>query len=142
MITENFIKQCEKAEEIQKKWRVPFKSYVGDLYWKGTKYLMIPEACLFVTEIMFEPKDDFIYLPTQEQLWEKVWLILEKYPAIAYVFKIERHETIISFNVGKYIDEGYKKIYSSNTIQECLLQFIYNEKYNKIWTGKDWIKED
>ena len=70
MITENYIKMCEQAEEIQKVWRKPFKNYLGDLFWKGKEYLMIPEACSFVTEIMFEPDDNCIWLPTQEQLQE------------------------------------------------------------------------
>jgi len=141
MITENYIKMCEQAEEIQKVWRKSFKNYLGDLFWKGKEYLMIPEACSFVTEIMFEPDDDYIWLPTQEQLWKEVWDISEASPAIAFTFGITKCLTVIALCVGKYIDgEGYEKIYSGGSINECLLQFIYKEKYHKFWTGEKWVK--
>ena len=78
MITKNYIKMCEKAKGIQKLWERPFKNYVGDLYWRGKKYLQIPEACAVVTEIMFVPKKNNIWLPTQEQLWNMLPEIKDK----------------------------------------------------------------
>jgi hypothetical protein len=50
MITENYIKMCSKANEIQKKWRKRFKDYTGDIYWSGKGYKMIPKACEYVNE--------------------------------------------------------------------------------------------
>ena len=125
MITENYIKMCEQAEEIQKVWRKPFKNYLGDLFWKGKEYLMIPEACSFVTEIMFEPDDNCIWLPTQEQLQEIIgnqFVSLDgKISRLATIFLISNDQ--ISWN-------------------EFWLMYVMHEKYNKFWTGEKWVKAD
>ena len=138
MITELFIKQCEKAEEIQERWRHPFKNYIGDLYWKGKKYLMIPEACIFVTEIMFKPDDDHIYLPTQEQLQEIILPVLKKkYNKYYDLVKKDRQANWIFRICNCFLNE-HSEIYSNN-MNELWLAFIMYQLYNKRWTGKDWI---
>lgn len=132
MITENYIKMCEKAEEIQEKWRSPFKNYVGDLYWKGKKYLMISEACLFVTEIMFKPEDEHIYLPTQEQLIKMHFdWYLERYKG-----KMMISEYFLYLSEFAVIAEESKYKYYSPV--EMMMGYLYQEKYSKEWTGEKW----
>lgn len=132
MFTQNYIKMCEKAEEIQKLWRKPFKNYIGDLFWKGKEYLMISEACSYVTEIMFEPEDDHIWLPTLEQL-----------------FGIAKETVIPDGYIGcepfTVNDAVYQSLYGRGIgnwgldYKEILLAFVMKEKYNKIWDGENWI---
>ena len=140
MITINYMKMCEKAKEIQKLWERPFKNYVGDFYWRGKKYLQIPSACAFVTEIMFVPKKNNIWLPTQEQLWGMLPEIKDK---VHVVFRFNK------FLSGKYINDSAhvafvmlsnmpKEDEEDFSITELLFCFIMSEKYNKIWTGEKW----
>jgi len=139
MITDNFIRMCEQAEEIQDQWRQPFKSYIGDLYWQGEEYLMIPEACICVTEIMFQPKDEHIWLPTQEQLQEMLFLkssIFDGYSnviSMVYQFHLWLNEKFY----GYYMHKPYPK---GNILNELWLSFVMKEKYNKIWTSEKWVR--
>jgi len=130
MLTNNYIKMCEQAEEIQDRWRKPFKSYIGDLYWQGEEYLMIPEACIYVTEIMFNPKDEHIWLPTQEQLQD---MIFGKYTGIQTITS-----AIEQFSKSKTGCD----ISIIGEMNELWLAFVYHEKWNKVWTGEKWVKAD
>ena len=127
MFTENYIKMCEKAEGIQNLWRKPFKNYIGDLFWKGKEYLAIPEACSYVTEIMFEPKDDFIWLPTQEKLQEMSGLDWWKFDKRCN----EIRQCILEDPLSEI------EIKTKEEIGICVLM---EKKYNKIWNGEKWIK--
>ena len=79
MITDNYIKLCEQADEIQKEWKPKY----GDLtLWKDIKGREIP------TYITDRNLNDFwiesckryeIYLPTQEQLQEMVFPNTKRY---------------------------------------------------------------
>jgi len=135
MITENYIKMCEQAEEIQKLWRKPFKNYLGDLFWKGKEYLMIPEACSFVIEIMFEPDDNCIWLPTQEQLQE---ISQEEYSK-SLKKSLAWFGYFVKFVKNKYQDDSIAHEYF-NEMNELWLAFVMKEKYHKIWTGEKWVK--
>ena len=137
MITDNYIKKCEQAEEIQKAWRRFFKNYLGDLFWKGKKYLMIPEACSYVTEVMFEPRDEHIWLPTLEQLFEiahKAYNKNAKYKAKEYEIIADFIDWILNSDIDKYKDFNL----DFNDTKSCLLIYIMEEFYNKIWTGEKW----
>ena len=139
MITNNYIKMCEQAEEIQAQWRKPFKNYIGDLYWQGERYLMIPEACICVTEIMFNPKDEHKWLPTQEQSQEMVLTknILENTWSLGWLIN-----NIYRFSENKYEYEELPKHYAFKNFTETTelwLAFVMYKKWNKIWTGKKWV---
>ena len=117
MITKNYIKQCEQAEEIQKEW----EQTVGDIfiYQKDIKsgcYFYITEHRKYINAI---------WLPTQEQLQEIL-------PCRDYIdfckFSVFCSGELICWN------KGYK-IYN-----ELWLAFVMYEKYDKIWTGEKWVK--
>uniref|UniRef100_A0A6M3XHR9 Uncharacterized protein n=1 Tax=viral metagenome TaxID=1070528 RepID=A0A6M3XHR9_9ZZZZ len=132
MITDNYIKMCEQVKEIQKLWRKPFKSYIGDLYWQGKEYLMISEACICVTEIMFEPKDEYIWLPTQEQLQEMmpksdVTSLVEYIKNAELRYHDRFDENAVGYFTGTFI-----------SLTELWLAFVMRECWNKIWTGEKW----
>lgn len=129
MITKNFINQCEQAEEIQKAW----KPKTRDLIQRKQTVLKNKQIYLITNidrEIVFyinikdgeeswchkdNFKDEFLYLPTLEQLFE----MIQKYKrneAFFFDFKLD--------------------------MKESLLKEIMKEKYNKIWTGEKWVKAE
>jgi len=128
MITDNFIKQCEQAEELQENWRERlFKNYVGDWYWKGKEFLQIKEACHIVTSMIFTPKKE-IWLPTIEQLFEMA------------LYLYDEDEPQLLGDLMEFIELNEYGI----PFKENLLAFVMHEKYHKIWTGEKWevVKED
>lgn len=162
MITQNCIKMCEKAKQLQKLW----KPKVGDWVWR--KYTVFGEEVdsqiwdkdkmeeiIILTyasdvdgyfqatkdgeERIFNSHNEMhkktcIWLPTQEQLQEMV--NEEEYSIDGFTY---------GFSHFCHYDEinGYSpqpsEIFSD--YNELWLAFVMYEKWNKIWTGKDWIKE-
>jgi len=149
MITDNYIKikMCEQAEEIQEVWRNPFRNKFGDLYWRGNKYLMIPEACILNTDSHFIPEEE-VWLPTQEQLQEMVLpIFLKRYStthalrndsSFIYRMIIEKFQRWINRSSPSF--DEYMAMF--NSMNELWLAFVMHEKYNKIWTGEKWVKAD
>jgi len=120
---------CEQAEEIQKAWRQENGDWV---FWKVTKSIKIVTDHFETPDLKY-----FIWLPTQEQLWEKIWKI-EKTCTFAHSFDISQCDKNIIYLVVRSIsnESGYMSEYCGDTIQECLLQYIYETEYSKIWTGE------
>ena len=131
MITDNYIKMCEKAKEIQEKWRNRlFRNYLGNWYWKGKKYLQIREACHIVISTIFIPKKEHIWLPTQEQLQEMV-------------FNKSVGVQTITTEIEMFSKCDIGCVFSIfGNMNELWLAFVMYGKYNKIWTGEKWVKEN
>ena len=118
MITDNYIKMCEQAEEIQKLWHDKFvyvKRY-GDLCWRGNDYLMIPDACFIITDPWFIPKKE-VWLPTLEQLFDMLeGTVLEK---------LDNFMANLTINVWE-------------TLQEHLLNHVMEHNWGKMWNNEKW----
>ncbi len=160
MVTKNYIKQCEQAEEIQKlceyrmgDWfyttiyrRGKHKGfYVIDVdYGDNYPYGLLPDK---------HKKDNFItkgggvWLPTQEQLQQMVWQITKK--GCEYTYCISKHYLrkdhftlcVLDVRVFDASDNSILAKYTGGSIHECLIQHIYDYRYHKIWTGEKWTKE-
>ena len=155
MITENYIKMCEQAEEIQKEY-IPIWSRVLvkpcwavniNTWGVVTCAANEPRYCdVFMNGNQYGGIEikDFIWLPTQEQLFEMLDvkngkdfdLLIRK---ISYY---EYRETNyfgcdVSYQKWCGIDNKYKYC---DSINEMLLVMVYDLKYNKIWTGEKWVK--
>ena len=137
MITKNYIKMCEKAEEIQKEW----KPKIGD------KFANIDHAIgmIILFPVTKEEKQNFIkdkfWLPTQEQLQE---MILKIFSPFAKIIKLDE---FVSNYVKIYKGTKYEKKYwvelyptAIESINEFWLMYVMYEKYHKIWTGEKWVK--
>ena len=117
---------CEKAEEIQKIW----KPRVGDLAWRGTKYLPTKDACGYLTDVdVFDTQGykarGSVWLPRQDQLQEMV-----------------KSDTIINWDFYHFINDGLTDYLDYfNSMEQLWLAFVMKEKHNKTWDGEDWIKE-
>ena len=141
MITENYIKMCELAEEIQKEWRPK----IGDYYYEKGHHKIFDKKPYHYKAILDKEKsylfhkkyNDNIFnykrfwLPTQEQLQEMVkdkW-ICEADMLFVFKYWIEKAMVEKIISVAKY------------TLTELWLAFVMYEKYHKIWTGEKWEKE-
>jgi hypothetical protein len=141
MITKNYIKQCEQAEEIQKAW----KPKTRDLIQRRQTVLKNKQIYLITNidrEIVFyinikdgeeswchkdNFKDEFLYIPTQEQLQEMI--------------DLSGWHNILVALIYWYQDANIKEK-DINSLNELWLAFVMHEKYNKIWTGKKWVKDE
>ena len=117
--SKEYIKMCEKAEEIQKnkRWlkagdfcRNP---YSGDSHAIGTTV----------------EKTDLIWLPRQDQLQEMVK---------------QNSLNIIDLNyfvasISLFLKQSNKDGELYYSLEQLWLAFVMKEKYNKTWNGKEWL---
>lgn len=153
MITKNFIKMCEKAEEIQKLqptglWHIhsiPHDDGLDDKDYLYVSFYYLPkvrkERNIQILKwdndeghpIIGSYSDDTegaIWLPTQEQLQEMMIPTLGKnfIGCMPFVLNERLKESLF-----------YEGIYNwEKTYNELWLAFVMKEKYNKVWTSKDW----
>lgn len=108
--TKEYIKQCEKAEEIQKEW--------------DKRELEAHDFCKFIPH----PKGKYlIWLPSQAQLQE---MLKWEYG----IFNL-----IQSFYKSFLNNKGFlKKDIFCNTMEQLWLAFVMKEKFNKTWDGEKW----
>ena len=128
MITKNYIKMCEKAEEIQKAWKpVDWDRFIyKDDRELGIAYIDNKHN----KKAMKKVNEKYIWLPTQEQLQE---MIKEDFLAeFGMIFKLYNwidngiHCGIFNFDI--------KEI----TINELWLAFVMKKKWNKEWDDNKW----
>jgi len=134
MITDNYIKMCEQAEEIQKAWKP--KDWDRFIF-KNDKSVGVGSG-----HIKSYMKIWYIWLPTQEQLQEMILTknILENTWALGWLMN-----NVYCFMENKYeyveLPEHYAfKIFTA--MNELWLAFVMYRKYNKIWTGEKWIQKN
>ncbi len=118
-----YIKQCEKAKEIQL-YRNGHKKD-GDFYYfprfKETHALSgFPPAT----------QESFIWLPRQDQLQEIVGG-LEK----GFIDWQNWLGNVYGYNYGGK-PNGHLRIFTS--FEQLWLAFVMKEKFNKVWDGTDW----
>lgn len=128
MITKNYIKMCEKAEEIQKAWKPKqFDSYGSEEYKKA----FILDELGMINHIE-KYKSSYKWLPTQEQLQEMIEYKTkngETYLDCFYFWASKKYNCFVF---------GRDKI----TWNELWLAFVMKEKWNKEWTGSKWVKAE
>jgi len=140
MITKNYIKMCEQAEEIQK----VCKNVAGDWFYsiKLNQYYInnhIGEG--------WKHYIDLTWLPTQEQLQEMILPVLKiKYNKYWKLNKMKRLANWVFGIFFRFIKENIQDSENrpicnhSNNMNELWLAFVMYEKYQKIWTGEKWVK--
>ena len=118
--TINYIKMCEKAEEIQE-------------YGLG---LRMDNSSIFVAG------ERTVWLPRQDQLQEMVqgereicWLI-DVFTVFAKdaVFDMDSPSGAITTN------STYAQQFTS--MEQLWLAFVEKENYGKVWDGEDWVKAE
>ena len=131
MITELFIKQCKQAEEIQEGW----KPEEYDIFtYDGTSLFRYP---LVKRTKEWMAKHAPIWLPTLEQLIEMAHKTRNKnahHKAKEYEIIADFIDWMLNSDIDKYKDFNL----DFDDTKSCLLIYIMEEFYNKIWTGEKW----
>jgi len=140
MITQNYIKMCEKAEEMQKAWKpVDWDRFI----YKNDK--TVGMGCGHIKSYM---KVWYVWLPTQEQLQEMMTELsnehfFKNFPKNyipqkdEYVFPIH-----LLWWFSQWVVFQKRAETKECSLNELWLAFVMYEKYHKIWTGEKWVKAD
>lgn len=127
-----YIKMCEKAEEIQSQWQqVDGDSFVhhleGNLMDRGFNPLY-----LYASSDFGEHGGRFIFLPRQDQLQE---MISFSFPDV-----LRKFWDYISYSDGDSMQLlDFDDIPKVKSMEQLWLVFVMKEKYNKQWDGKEWV---
>lgn len=126
------IKMCEKAVEIQRPWLVKMAENprFGDIYANYCSGELI--GPFFKSDKMPIPIEKlrerrYIWLPTQAQL-QKV--LGSSFPPLGILSRLNH-----VYEQNKDYWTGFE------SFEQLWLAFVMKEKYNKTWNGEDWIKE-
>ena len=141
MITKNYIKMCERNKDLQKGWKP--KEY--DIFtYDGTSLFRHP-LVERTKEWMIKHKPT--WLPTQEQLWEKVEeLLFGEKCELNIIYRgteciISAWQILEGMSCIDEAEDTYTNTYEikGKNIKECLLKLIMKINWNKTWTGKKWV---
>jgi len=118
--SEQYIKMCEKVEEIQEEWKKEYSDFVIVKCVNSDKNVLMLFLQTFEHNIM-------IWLPRQDQLQEM----------IIGTFTNELHNDAwgamrLCVEFGRRNDLYY-------SLEQLWLAFVMKEKFNKTWNGEDWI---
>ena len=132
MITKNYIKMCEQAEEIQKsninvgKRHFSNQDFVAYNFGEGKKVYVCSEISQYWNI------NDLTWLPTQEQIIK-----------IHFDWYLQRYKGKMSISeyllyLGEFAEIAEESEYKYYSLKEMMLGYLYQEKYNKIWGGKEF----
>ena len=138
MLIKNFIKMCEKAGEIQREWKPKIGDRIIQKNLKTDMVFYVNEKNIDYDYCTKYTKDEYIYLPTQEQL-QKIGMTLESLKG--RVMK-PFWELLDQFSYFLWDDETRKYASEFESLNELWLAFIIKEKYYKLWSiaGQRWVK--
>jgi hypothetical protein len=145
--TPEYIKMCEKAEEIQATWKPRWGDWVGDKGEPengGNVLMMVRFKDSGYTAS--QDKEDLIFLPRQDQLQEDLIFL----PRQDQLQEMELNR--LGCTVGHLLADFYifcdTYIPKENTIPVGLLEDSFEKlwlrffmfKRGKVWTGEEWAK--
>ncbi len=130
-VSSDYVKMCEKADEIQGQWILQDND---TYYWVenrfGVEYPRINKWCVWCAEENgLSLPTNAIWLPTQPQLQKM----------------LGRYLWQLNFDFVRWLcDEPYDghirhKHLDFTSMEQLWLAFVLKEKYNKVWLGEDWI---
>ena len=123
--TKEYIKMCEKAEDIQQLW----KQSIGDYDVEPDDYTVCMITVL--SEKAFGTRDkNSIWLPRQEQLQElvdNIDITISKSETKQWCWWIAEDEM------------GPTKIEFFDTLEKLWITYVMFNLFSKIWTGRNWI---
>jgi len=125
--SETFIKQCEKAEEIQGAWKHS-KRNSGDWY----HHRRMGRA--YVVSELDQEDIDCLWLPRQDQLQE----IYRQYDKTVSIWGMVSR--LKDFIYGVDDNDFTREAELFTSMEQLWLAFVMKEKYQKTWDGNDWIK--
>ncbi|MHB8362719.1 MAG: hypothetical protein ACYDBX_03815 [Patescibacteria group bacterium] len=132
--SKEYIKMCEKADEIQRKWEWGKGDYYYSKYGIYTDILLNKDYINAGKPDAEERNaDEYIWLPRQDQLQEMMFPQLSTGLSVHYTF-------------ADFIDENYlhypvemAKEYDKLSMEQLWLMYVMKEKFNKTWNEDKWI---
>ena len=126
--SETYIKMCD-CGEIQGQWKPTGSDFMWNKATGRKTYIMVERL-----EAPDYNEDRFIWLPRQDQLQEMLGDFKKCIKLISSVSLVNQG---IIYKMGEYLYCD-----NSTSMEQLWLAFVMKEKYNKIWNGENWTKED
>jgi hypothetical protein len=125
--SEQYIKMCKKAIEIQKLWKPATGDFYGWTIYESTGHKIWQDGNKInvVADIWLPRQDQF-----QEILYSNVKIYIQE---------------IVRFYFGNQPVNYYNiqfPEYNFETMEQLLLTLIMKLKYNKTWNGEEWLEEE
>jgi len=144
MVTKEYIKMCEQAEEIQKAWKPEEGDYFYGYEWSdvGDNGEVSKYAEKRVHLAYFSGGYDSCFPIGEEAEWRRIkpdlskccWLpTLDQLFEMVGGYKKQTDKTFLSIILMK------KRKFES--IQELVLNAVMEVKYHKTWNGEKWVKK-
>lgn len=135
--TPEYIKMCEKAEELEELWQPTIADMVIQRLWQNRWFYVTYHEAEMIKEPQSNKSDmwksQYIWLPRQDQLQEMV------FDDIPYQ-KLLRFTKFCQSNI--YADDDPILWWAERrSIEQLWLMFMMFECHNKTWNGEEW-KED
>lgn len=135
MITKNYIEMCERAEEMQVKWKPKIGDTIKHRLTKSTQLITLYDIETYSDDFYIEEK--YTWLPTQEQLFDMLLKWCQTDKILHHLLVGESINLYILKELYYYANSFDGMIFVSD-IKALILSYIYKRKYNKIWNLKDW----
>jgi len=137
-----YIKFCEKAEEMQigwlpQEWDFIFCNSAGCLC-SYSRYKNLPRLVgkPNIPASWSKFKIDHIWLPRQDQLQEMV-------KRSDYSPKLHDGNLLLVSIFKDWVKDNWQSLLASeNSMEQLWLAFVMEERWNKYWNGENWVKED
>lgn len=147
--SENYIKMCEKADEVQATWQISSWDYCycekeresvvlsgyetdGGWYGHGVQDFIFNDEPQIIGRVVevggCGGEGRHVWLPRQDQLQEMLnWSLDDSTLGMSdFLYRLEGKATICS---------------QFASWEQLWLAFVMKEKYGKTWDGEEWIKE-
>jgi hypothetical protein len=124
--SEQYIKMCEKAEEIQNHFNER-KFDEGSFWFRGQKKDIVTNKYF-----AFFRKFGDVWLPRQDQLQE---MILEKHEN---EFKCLEWVGLVESLIGYYEKMGKRNLERTKSLEQLWLALVMKKKFGKVWDGREW----
>ncbi len=131
-----YIKQCEKAEEIQSQQTKCFlhKSGMGQVCHGLNGDFFWGKPTDTITEPFVVPMPICIWLPRQDQL--QAMIELTGYRFTFYQAWSETEPKRLEWHGERHIGQWFV---DGTSLEQLWLAFVMSELHNKQWNGSDWV---
>ena len=147
--TNRYAMMCQQAEEIQHLWSPKQCDFIinhEDLE-EGLSFCRSAESIVQVVNMYYEEKDSEQYQQECEDLKEQaLWL-----PRQDQLQKIVEPDNARLYSLTSKVMERQYHDYSKNasvaaselfySLEQLWLAYIMKEKFHKVWSEEDWVKE-
>jgi len=151
--SEQYIKMCEKATEIQEQKPLDYDGNLRDgEYFSGDYITHCDDMTIteFVGKASYcedcwynqKPTDDYTWLPRQDQLQAMVvnpHVIGRLYDFADFVHKEPYMPNGIIGKFKMFKEPNDEACHFFNSMEQLWLAFVMKEKYNKEWNGEEWV---